>query len=70
VVDLAKPGVEGEGVTELAGETDKFTEGEFKVWFCTTMDAGEGGPAGDFLVLKPNIKQTYIPAKNTRAMNR
>jgi hypothetical protein len=69
------PEGEGEGAFpegELAGERDKFIDGEFSVCFCTTIEEGEGipCPAGDFLDLYPNIKQTYIPAKNTRAMNK
>jgi hypothetical protein len=77
--DLAEGDLaEGEGGIELAGERDKFTEGEFNVCFCTTIDDGEGIPIpdgegipdGDFFDLEPNIKQTYIPAKNTSVKNK
>jgi hypothetical protein len=46
--DLAEGDLaEGEGGIELAGERDKFTEGEFNVCFCTTIDDGEGIPIPD-----------------------
>jgi hypothetical protein len=48
-----------EGDILFAGEMDKFTEGEFRVCFCTIIDAGEGipCPAGDLLDLNSSMKQ-------------